>query len=344
MVQFIPPPDKRSLLPPLLACLPTALVSPRPPPALLPLLSPILSQRVQIHSAPASRSQSWLLLLSWNEEQAQRLLDIVESDRFELHPVSGEVEFKDAEPTRFRRLDEETLQAEIILKDLGLRVIYLWCTSDEERGSAEWKVAELNVDDGRGSHEEWHQSVLKADEAYSASKEARFLRVADAARDNRYSGSTSVDPNDDDDDDDYWQQYDRTPGRRESPNIGSANAASRPVVASDEEHYAQYSTVQPAMDSDEPPPPEEQNQARHERPDQPHANHPANPLSTQPGPVARLDEPAASRNVAEMGVKQHVSTSIKSLFRLSRTVGIERDEFHRLVTTELEVLSLMEAD
>ena len=45
---------------------------------------------------------------------------------------------------------------------------------------------------------------------------------------------------------------------------------------------------------------------------------------------------------AEMGIKQHIATDIKSLFRLARSVGMDRREFERIVRTELDLLALME--
>ena len=95
-----PPPDSRQLLPPLLACLPTAFVSPRPPPALLPLLSPLLRQRLNfLSSGSASRGDGWLPLLSWDAERAAKLTPIVEHMELEPHPVSGEVEMDDVQNT-----------------------------------------------------------------------------------------------------------------------------------------------------------------------------------------------------------------------------------------------------
>lgn len=63
--------------------------------------------------------------------------------------------------------------------------------------------------------------------------------------------------------------------------------------------------------------------------------------------VERLERKAqaeASREQSEVGIKQHISTSIKSLYRLAKVAGIERKEFERLVRTELDVLSLMDED
>jgi hypothetical protein len=62
--------------------------------------------------------------------------------------------------------------------------------------------------------------------------------------------------------------------------------------------------------------------------------------------VAKLEKRAAQRerDVSEVGIKQHIGTSVKSLYRLARGVGIGRGEFERIVRTELECLGLMDED
>jgi hypothetical protein len=62
------------------------------------------------------------------------------------------------------------------------------------------------------------------------------------------------------------------------------------------------------------------------------------------GSVDRLEREAASHSQAEVGIKQHISTDIKSLYRLARSAGIDRVEFERIVKTELEVLSMMDVE
>jgi hypothetical protein len=60
--------------------------------------------------------------------------------------------------------------------------------------------------------------------------------------------------------------------------------------------------------------------------------------------VAKLEESAEKRDQSEFGVKQHISRSIRSLFLLSRASGIDREEFERMVRTELDVLGMHEED
>jgi hypothetical protein len=63
--------------------------------------------------------------------------------------------------------------------------------------------------------------------------------------------------------------------------------------------------------------------------------------------VEKLERRAAardSREQSETGIKQHIGTSIKSLYRLAKVAGIDRAEFERLVRTELDCLALMDED
>lgn len=386
MVAYIPPPDYRGLLPPLLACLPTAFVSPRAPPALLPLLSPILRQRVQLLAAnSSSASDSWLPLLCWESEPAKRLVDIVsESDAFELHPVSGEIDFGDVENIRYMRLDEETLQAKVTVTDLGLIIIYLWCEGDQEGGGDGWRVSEVRPLDGDMEMEmaasKWCPTMADADE------KARENMIKEALRqgeDHSAIYGTNDDHNaikeeqdeDDDDDNDYWAQYDRTPATQETP-APLSNPSKHNRTTSDAEYFDRYAQVQPEMDNDdisedrgaigesslngnivassmriasEPKNrPSEgtyagQNSAGAVIADE-GISHPAASPPAGLVAVSRLEESAESQSIAEVAVKQHVSTSIKSLFRLCRSSGMERSDFERMVQTELETLSMMEED
>jgi hypothetical protein len=66
--------------------------------------------------------------------------------------------------------------------------------------------------------------------------------------------------------------------------------------------------------------------------------------SSSSATVEKLESTAAAQVQSEVGVRQHISTSLKSLFRLARAAGIEKGEFERLVRMELDVLGLMEED
>lgn len=383
MVSFIPPPDPRSLLPPLLACLPAAFASTRPPPALLPLLSPILRQRVHLLSGSqdSSASESWLTLLCWNSELAAELQrTLSESDAFELHPVSGEIDYGDLTPTTFRRLDEETLQTRMELRDLGITVVHLWCENNDVDGGSGWKVAEVRpFKEGTGDGmSPWVPTISQANEM------AKQKAVSDAIRQGQRipvglevnDVTFELEEDQEGDDEDYWALYDATPGPRASQAQPSPRPSGRlERNASESEYFARYETVQPEMDNDDPNEDRAQvgesildgNALSSLRPAQTSTheaqpvgasntdhrsagglamlnaiNHPAAiPNMLDGAALERLEASADMQSTSEVAIKQHVSYTIKSLFRLCHNAGMEPEEFDRLVRTELDVLSMI---
>ncbi|RDW71417.1 hypothetical protein BP6252_07980 [Coleophoma cylindrospora] len=363
----ISPPSVQQLLLPLLSSLPTAAVAPSPPTALLPILSPILRQRVQLLSQGSP--DPWLSLLCYDSAKAAKLQEVVKSDRFEPHPVSGEVEVdwdSDVE-VRYKRQDEETLHALVALREMDLAVKCVWCTGDQEGGGDGWRIGEVKaLEDSEG--EELQKSIAEAEVAFKAAAAAKkdgYLII-------QY-GEKEVEEEEDDDDDDYWAQYDNTPARTPAPQHSPAPTQQNGASAGDEDsYYAQYASVQPAMDNHDPDEEIPEGVETSLGPqDHPHASempekipdysyetmepalsaaelaHPR-PGSSSSGEdtVAKLEKEAAREveSREETGIKQHIGTSIKSLYRLARVAGIERSEFDRLVKTELECLALMDED
>lgn len=85
--------------------------------------------------------------------------------------------------------------------------------------------------------------------------------------------------------------------------------------------------------------------ARQEQPriHSPQPERPGSSGTRSPSPsVAALEASASSASAAEIGVKRHISMEIKALFRLAQGVGMEKEEFERVVRTELDCLSLTE--
>lgn len=365
MVELINPPETRQLLPPLLACLPLAFVSSRAPPALLPLLSPILRQRVNfLTSTSTSATESWLQLLCWDTEKAERLRAIIDGATFEPHPVSGEIELSDDLPVTYQRVDHETLKAQVPVLDYSIIVIYLWCPTDDEGGGPGWRVAELLPREGPVDEDNtWASSI---GEANIQSVNQLGSDVAANSQDNEVA---------EDDDDDYWAQYDATPGSKTPAPAGAAGASKLgPSGLSEQSYFSQYGDVQPAMDSHDSS--EEQpevgpsslngdmlanllrRQVNGDSTDESRTNgyplgllpdnaaqalnHPRPGSISSNDSVARLEKEAENQSTCEVGVKQHISTSIKSLFRLAQATGMPRADFQSLVSTELELLHMMD--
>ncbi|RDL38348.1 Uncharacterized protein BP5553_02688 [Venustampulla echinocandica] len=377
----IHPPAARELLAPLLGSLPAAAIASEPPNALLPLLSPILRQRVQLLSA--SSNEPWLSLLCYDQSKTSKLEVAVKNEALEPHPVSGEVEVDwdyDVD-IRYRRVDQETLQALVSLRELGFNVKLVWCVGDEVGGGAGWRIGEVGVPDG--TEGPWGEKNIADAEDASKTRAAETHHVT--------NGNSGLAAQEDDNDDDYWAQYDNTPSRTPAQNSPAPPTLANGSRAQPDEdaYYAQYAEVQPAMDNHDPDearqngniesslgrdeitaelqqnlssPPDVTPGAlawspSDERETTPYTNgisetllHPRPASSTGSSgsdTVAKLEKRAAAnalRDQNEHGIKQHISTSMKSLYRLARVSGIDRAEFERLVTTELDCLSLMDED
>jgi len=418
-----PPPDSRELLPPLLACLPTAFLSPQPPPALLPALAPILRQRVAFMSTSEQRTgHGWLPLLQWDPERAAKLPEVVERIQLEPHPVSGELELDDVRPAKYRRLDDETLHARLEVEQFELLPVFVWCEDDEHAQTGPgWKLAELRTLEDQDNGAEWFASIPEANDATNTHSIA-VPQATNGVNGHQPSATPAEeDEEEEDDDGSYWAAYDRTPGARTPAATRSPapttnnNSNNRQRTQSELEYFNRYGDVQPAMDGhdpDEEMPEEIRGESTlNGRPlnHNPHAQQPTpptsrslHPLDTQhkpnrahdsaiataltqslsgadalsmPRPISpassthssvdRLEEQAQAMSAsasataadaekgdgrvngddrAQAGIKQHISTDIKSLFRLARSVGMERGEFVEVVGRELGVLGMFERD
>lgn len=372
----IPPPDPQSLLPPLLACLPTAFASSRPPPALLTLVSPILRQRLQIFTSSARPGHdSWIPLLCWDSSKADTLKDTIENANFEPHPASGELELGEIERISYKSFDEETLKAQVPLNDWSLTALYLWCTGSEE-GNA-WKLAELlPYDSDLSQNRSWTESLPVAIEEARAGSNNLSISAA------QNTSAKRATPGQDDDDDDYWAQYDNTPGRTPNPIPPARKAPVNPAGAStsDDGYYDRYEDVQPAMDNYDPDEHHEElgqstlngDDVRHmlsgargmgqtattppqypahlDMPHQENNIQVSHPIPSSPSSkagsdtVARLERTAEAFSASEIAIKQHIGYSVKSMYRLAKAAGISRQEFEHMIQRELETLSILDRE
>lgn len=379
-----PLPNLEQLLVPLLSSLPSAAACPQPPTALLPLLSPILRQRVQLLSS--ADADPWLPLLCYDATKVTGLEKVARNQSLEPHPVSGEVEvdWEAQVETRYKRIDEETLQAQVTLEELGLSVKLVWCVNDEAGGGDGWRIGDVGVPDKAGSS--WGESSITVAESAFQTSTPQQTEAHGSTNGNNLLTPTE----DEDEDDDYWAQYDKTPGHTPAPQA-SPGPPAQAGPGDEDSYYSQYASVQPAMDNHDPDEAQQNGEVetslgRDEitrelqsviSPANPEFNEPQAPWSEAPpfidgthngngevngmahprpsssqgssgsDTVARLERRAAqssARGQSEIGIKQHISSSMKSLYRLAKVGGIDREEFERLVRTELDCLSLMDED
>ncbi|KAF9880032.1 hypothetical protein CkaCkLH20_02843 [Colletotrichum karsti] len=385
-----PMPNIGGLLAPILPALPPASISRQPAIGVLPLLSPILRQRVQLLSE--SSTEPWLRLLAYDTDKAARLNEIVQSGRLEPHPVSGEVEVDweyDAK-TKYRRLDLETLQALVVLEELELSFRLIYCVGDKDGGGDGWRIGEVSVVDKTSPFGDFggYSTIAEAEKAH-ADEKASWTTSAKAP------AATSSQEVDEDEDDGYWDRYDATPARTPANQTPAVKRSPAPQAmqasqlgqfrtdSAEDAYYAQYDSVQPAMDAHDPDeevegfdvaPPLGLGAVVNQDNSEPGfadtngswtmAEPPRSPsihsqdedraaVLLHPRPassassngsrmVEKLEETAEKQGANEFGVKQHVSRSIHNLFLLARSSGIDREEFERLVKTELDVLGMIE--
>lgn len=378
----IPNPDLPEVLGGVVHSLPPAAIATQLSETILPYLSPILRQRLQLLAS--SSTEPWIRLLCYDAAKAPKLNEIAQSDRLEPHPVSGEVEIDwdyDAE-IRYRRLDEETFQAFVALKDMELAFRLVYCSGEADG----WKVGEVTVTDTPPFSAFGGFPTIPEAERHFSESQAKAAPTA-ASHTAVPKATVAEEAAEEEDDDDYWARYDATPARTPAPERSPAPMSRQPdrgARTEEEDYYAQYDSVQPAMDNHDPDeeanleaiapplgmaasskpgrpgrhgyseeeaelnetngawtladPPPRSPSASSRSGDDPNLVHPRPESSTDShASVEKLE--AAAEN---FGVQQHISRSIKSLYTLGRSSGMERSEFERIVKRELELLSLME--
>ncbi|KFZ04321.1 hypothetical protein V502_10237, partial [Pseudogymnoascus sp. VKM F-4520 (FW-2644)] len=234
---------------------------PHPPPPVLPHLSPILRQRVKLLAAP---TQPWLPLLTYaTDDTGDKLIELAHGEKFEPHPVSGEVEvdvdWEDGREVavRHRRVDAETMWARIEISGLGLWVRCVYCVGDTEGPEDGWRIGEVGVLSSVESEGEWFEGLEAAERAYTAGKVngESVVGIPSVAE-------PIVDDRDDDDDAAYWAQYDATPAATPGPdnrspappNVRQAPASGSSQVdgGGEDAYFSQYASVQPALDAHDP--------------------------------------------------------------------------------------------
>ncbi|EWC44907.1 hypothetical protein DRE_00966 [Drechslerella stenobrocha 248] len=412
MVLSIPPPVLADLLPAFLSHIPASFASPKPPPSLPPLLTPLTRSRLAHLSfnLPSSAESSWLSLLTWSSDPAdgQGLHDhLASQDYYFLHQEPSPATYASK---GFRRLDTETLQALVAIPEIELLVVYQFTTDDSLPAGA-WKAHDMRLADDEdvllraGS---WHTSIDAAEDSFrSAPRFTSALAPAAVAGKQLYQDDhKNDDSGDGDDDDDYWGRYDDedtessagdhvnatapSASQQQSPVQVAASLLARRVLADDDidmtkaedEYYSRYANVEPVLDrgasSDTtttttatavPAAYKYISHADHRRDSLSTAHTAATdvdatsetlstPLtaftqpSTQVSPLAQmqlkpeiaseLERAAEVHTQSEIAIRQHVSTSIKSLYRLWKAGGLEAEDFGQMLEREVEVLRLVE--
>lgn len=373
----------------------------------------MLRQRASYLTAGNADEDGWIRLLNWNPERAAKLRPVVDELELEPHPVSGEIELDDLESIKYRRLDDETLQARLDAAQFNLAPIYVWCETDEHGGTGPgWKLTELRALEDVADGTSWYNSVIEANDAANTRSIAVPTTSSGAASAQQPAQAQAGDEDEDNDSDDdgYWAAYDQTPGpsQKPSPKPPANAAAPQPLDStrdrsrSELEYFARYGAeVQPALDAHDPDedhpelgestlngttqrayqqqPQQQLNQQEDTRSAWEKALHPYARAAdahdsafatstdlpstrdldiTAPRPISptsshssvehlesRAEEMSARPNShVENAVRQHISTQMKSMWRLANGAGLEKEEFERIIALEVQCIGLMERD
>ena len=304
----------------------------------------MLRKRVEFLSPTSpSPSDPWLPLLSWKAEKGKRLLELVtNSDAFEPHPSSGEIETGTIEPVVYRVADYENFVGKVTLPDLGLEIMYMWRDGEEEEEERDWRIAEVLpiTNDMASAQWVWYPSVKEAEQAPYAGMTVESLR-----QDNDRESQSGTPRQPRDTDDSYWDLYDKTPGSDPSTAQGQTKRADN---TSEAEYFDRYAHVQPEMDDENPSQNEQdiQQETSNGTVSTTFEQYYGQPESPMPGEypsiIPRLERAADTQSVTMTAVRQHVSASLKGLFRLCRGTGMDMAEFKELVGVEMQALSIFD--
>ncbi|KAK6352196.1 hypothetical protein TWF730_009026 [Orbilia blumenaviensis] len=421
MVASIPSPALLSLLPAFLSHIPASFASPKPPPSLPPLLTPLTRSRLTHLSFSLNNDSdsSWLSLLTWSSvpSDGKDLQEhLATQDYYFLHQVPSPNTFVSK---GYRRLDCETLQTLVSIPELEIIVLYQFIAEDIISESGEighaWKVHDVRLADDE------ERAFLPSGRFWDTidAAEAAFVNAVPKYSTASYSYSGFQQPGslyqqkqeeEDDDDDDYWGRYDdeetesvagdqdQVVQQPQSHVQIAASMLARRVLqdqpaeedeadkAAEEEYYARYATVEPVLDShpQSASAPEEGGVMITDRRDSISTNitststtfdaqtmstpltaftHPSTKVSpvmtaadvvvaktSHPKPesgstkkvIAGLESAAEVHTQSEVAIQQHVSTSIKSLYRLWKAGGMDAEEFGRFLEREVEVLKVVD--
>ncbi|KAI5789126.1 hypothetical protein EDC01DRAFT_616988 [Geopyxis carbonaria] len=341
-MNYPPTPPLEELLPVLLNHFPTWHSCSEPPASLYPLLAPILQQRLRLLSGPST--DSWLRLLSWSPSKGSALVDHMSAQDLSPHPSSGEIETGSIKLHGFIRVDEDTLKACGELSDWEIIVVYSWEVPDLDEGTGGWKVIDIHpktcMDDLT-----WYSTIPAAEQAFSTGTNNSTQQTILAT-------PVNLEPAEDftDEADEYWSMYDRSAAQtpavppREPPTEESYferyyGEDSADDMRDEEVSITQFHPTQSTQTSTAAStPPTALSTSSY--------TYAPRPISSSSNPlkIADLEASVNSRVHGEVAIKQHISTSLKSLYRLARASGIDREEFGSLIQTEVAVLAMMDED
>lgn len=260
------------------------------------------------------------------------------------------------------------LESRVALRERGLLLRFTWVEGEKEVEDG-WKVLSISLCDDSAEKEDgerWFKSVWEAEEEFTIRTSADSQKVSAPAEE------------EEDDDDAYWSRYDNEDSEsapasptKEGPSEDDYFARYGEGEAEMEHHEPepepyQFPSYSHNQNQNQPPRgffspfPTTHNQFLSDNlallekkvdtlspPETEPSETDSRPVSMFVKGTSPVKKAERERNIevqVEAGIRTHIATNIKSLFRLARAGGMEREEFERLVQTELGVLEMMEED
>ncbi|KAI5782443.1 hypothetical protein FPQ18DRAFT_374036 [Pyronema domesticum] len=371
-----PPLTPTSSSPPLLSLLPASL-TPTLPTALLPLLTPILRNRLKLLSTP---SDPWALLLSWNSTHATHLLQHLSTldlcspafgillglSRLDPETLKAAIEVPDLGLVVIYIWSPNDPDGE----DDAWRVLDVLCAEDVE---GEWYPT-VEVAEAKFSASQTSGGRTLAPVGVSISPPSGGEQDAEGDEEDdywaQYDRSSAATPaarelDNPPTEDDYFKQYEDVTPALDGPSAYGPTSA--PELHNYAESVAASTYPEPSQTiySGSPRQSDTHSETHSEvarRFSMGTATSTSTPPTTYSAPraispslsatasgmgsevVRKMEESAGLQTQMETAVKQHVATSVKSMYRLAKVSGMGREEFMELVKTELEVLGMMDED
>ncbi|TGZ77405.1 hypothetical protein EX30DRAFT_398612 [Ascodesmis nigricans] len=329
----------------LVAHLPGSHVSPEAPSSVYEFLAPILRQRLKLLSGP-SQADPWVSLLTWTPSGGAQLATHLSKLNIEPHPVSGEVEAGHVTFLGYRRLDLETLEAAVRLPEFEIDIVYHWISVDPDFECRDgWKVMDMHICTDE-KPVEWFLTIFAAEEAFRKNGTGKVPAIDTTQA---LSPTSSPTDDDDDDDDDYWNSYDTADSHTPVP----------PKLApSEEEYFSRFYGDSHDDHGHESQSPRDYSTSQFFPPFQ--SSETATEVSTPPASmptasyqapttlpavfdVSKLEESAVQID-QEIAIKQHISSTMKSLYRLAKATGMSRADYVAVIKTELSILPMLDDD
>lgn len=282
---------------------------------------------------------------------------------------------------RYARLDEETMVVKIEVEELGMEVRGTYCLNDTEGGGSGWRISEVGTIDasfkGETENQKWSGSTREADEIWrtkstpKAEEQQEEEEDDDAAYWAQYDNESSSTPapptqpspapmgmgrGTGDAEEDYYNRYGSVQPAMDGHDPDEAVEGVDSGLGN--HHVDQYNSASQAQ-------PQETSHIVQPRPHS--LSHSSTSSGARSAIVSALEEKAEADSIqhspvvvsplhlspssqpsvdretqSEIAIRQHISTSLKSMYRLARATGMDREAFRDLVEREAALCGMEE--